>query len=711
MYRRLVIDGNECDLPKGDFSFSLVYEIGDGGSVSGAYAKRSVTLPATAVNDGIFSDWGAITNETAEAQEFKPFYYEEGGITILSGLAQLQSSPFQSDRYRYRAKQHKVDLYGSNADWGLLLKNTYLRDLSYTDIPYNTASVLTGWLADYDNGDEYGFTLIKWKEWNNPGQVDIDEFTPFLFIRTLLDKIFDSIGYTIQSDFFDTDMFKKLIFVIPPLQRYPEEFSLDYINIKAENDVPVVGPVTSNPYILPTQTQTPAIGANPYDTGTGIYTVPFTGYYEISVRYSLSNIIGNASFSIAVLINGISFIALPNPIIFGNIITSDSSYSGTTQVLYLNAGDQITLAVFEGTTVSYNSYIEFSVIGEADATFGNLLAWRYMVKDWKAIDFIMGLQHMFNLRFEPDIQEKIIRIEPADAYLYRERATLTTATETLNTGFYNNTLIDSTPKIDLNKDAELYNRVDFPEVEILDYITEGETEEATETGEPLGIFAAKYTLPLNRYNPTTQERENPFFAKTIHTIDNEIAAPGYPFPVQVALIYPQNYQLDPTATEANYDISPRILYFAGVRLAGFFDGWDGKINCTFAPTFPLAWPKSFMINYVSPLDVSLSFASETINGVQVPGLLESYHLQEYTRRRVGKRLECRFFWSLLDMLNLSFRRKVLIDGGQYILEKIDGFQPLNESSTKTFFQLDQYPEQEDVDAIGSTLVRGLVNPV
>jgi hypothetical protein len=202
-----------------------------------------------------------------------------------------------------------------------------------------------------------------------------------------------------------------------------------------------------------------------------------------------------------------------------------------------------------------------------------------------------------------------------------------------------------------------------------------------------------------------------FFAKTIHTIDNQIRATTTQVNIQVPLIYKQNYQLDPTATEAPTEIQPRILFFAGVRLAGFFAGWDGKINCAFSPGVPLGWPRAFMVNYQNSLDVSLSYANETVNGVEVPGLLRCFWLQDFARKRIGKRLEAYYFWKRLDILELSFRNKIRLESRNYVLQKIDGFKPLKDSSTKTILLLDQRPEQEDVDAVISSDLTGIVNPV
>ena len=116
-----------------------------------------------------------------------------------------------------------------------------------------------------------------------------------------------------------------------------------------------------------------------------------------------------------------------------------------------------------------------------------------------------------------------------------------------------------------------------------------------------------------------------------------------------------------------------------------------------------------MTNYNDARDFSLSFANESAGGIESIGLLEAFYLQQYARKRIGKRLEIPYFWDSLSILALSFRDKMFLDGQRYILQKIDGYKPLEDSPTKTVLVLDQSPEDEDKDAISGGLVVGIAN--
>lgn len=711
MYRRLTIGGTVVDLPQSGLSYSLVYEVTDEGFISGAYSKRSVELPSTGVNDALFNDWyaaGTVNHETAPI--YKPFVFEDGGVQILSGTAQLQSGILNSDRYRFGGKRYKVDLYGTNADWTIRLKDVRLRDLDFTAAVFDLSTVMAGWTARYDTGAYFGFTLIKWKEWDTPGQVNIDEFTPFLFIRSIIDKALDVIGYTLDSEFLNSDVFKRLILPIPILKRYPEEFSQDYINVDLEEPGTNLSS-TSNTYVFPNFTQ-PNLGT-PYNSATGFFVAPFTGYYEVQIRATVTSSVGTWGAFFSATVNGGTVPINNSETPFSQGITAppqtgNASGQAISDVVYLQAGDTISLLhVFGASDPSTIFAFSMNIRGEAEYAFGSILDFKYMLKNWKVIDLIKGLQHMFNLRFEANPLSGVLTIEPADPYLYRQYNAPTNVPQEVRNGFYEFPTVDSTQNLDLEPDAELINVSDVPQISIIGYKTNGETEEVKENNEIIKIYDAQYTLPQARFNDVIATIENPFFAKTIHTNDYEIQGTTAQTALQIPLIYPKNYELDPTADEINPDIEPRILYFIGIR--GLPS--DSLVKYGFTPVVELSPPLSFMVNYNQELDFSISFATETVNGQQVPGLFEAFWMQEYARKRIGKRLECFYFWDLLSINRLTFREKLRIDNTEWILQKIDGYNAQNDNSTKTVLVLEQGPTATDVAGTEYSGIKGIINPL
>ena len=441
--------------------------------------------------------------------------------------------------------------------------------------------------------------------------------------------------------------------------------------------------------------QVPNIGPNPYNPATGVYTVQNSGFYQIGA--SLQNVSGALNlYRMQVLKNGVPIYTTNSNFVaaggFMSIDILEQFVAGDTfqiQASAQNAGD-VNLG-------------NLSVVGEANLAFGGQWLWKYIIPEsWQVADFIIGLQEMFNLRFQSDTISKVVTIEPADDYFYQQ-LTPTPISGAIGPGFYQNSTEKKDQETDLSKAAELYNETNQPQTTIIAYKSDDDTVNDEEENEPLGFYSAQYVLPNNRFNNRTETKENTFFAKTLCTNDDTIQGSNSPFAPQIPLIYPNNYLIDPTAIEANYDVEPRILYFPGFRTTAV----DGSVDYEFLGA-DIAFAKAFMVNYQNSADWSISFADEVVQGVSVRGLLSSFWLQDFARKRIGKRLEFFYFWDKIRISNLSFREKFYLDGSLWILQEVDGFKPTTIQSTNTELLLDQAPTSEDLNNIENTALNALI---
>jgi len=212
-----------------------------------------------------------------------------------------------------------------------------------------------------------------------------------------------------------------------------------------------------------------------------------------------------------------------------------------------------------------------------------------------------------------------------------------------------------------------------------------------------------------------REWEVPFFVKTIHVSDVQAAYPNTRMIPQFPLIYPKNYVLDPTAIDADvdYDIEPRILFHMGRRVFLDTDVSDGLFELYDDATLigASSVPATFMVNYndTTGLDPSLSFANETLNGNVAIGLLQNYHLQNTLRQEIGEVRENYVRFNSIDNNNFTFRLKAFIDGQKYVVQEIEGFNPLTDSPTNFKFYFDIHPTAADVANIQNTPLTGVVS--
>ena len=130
-------------------------------------------------------------------------------------------------------------MISNNSSWFVRLGETRLSDLTDLVVPFTQANILTGFVSDPALRN-HGFTFIKLKEWENsvpyPPTVrylpSVFESTPVLYIKPLIEEAFNSVGYTIKSDFFDTDMFKKAVLPTFIPEKMPFGYNEEHLNTK-----------------------------------------------------------------------------------------------------------------------------------------------------------------------------------------------------------------------------------------------------------------------------------------------------------------------------------------------------------------------------------------------------------------------------------------------------------------------------------------------
>ena len=708
---KIIIDNQVVDLPVNDLNLNLTYSLKDrdGFAVNtGSRSEYSFELPSTHNNDVIFSRFYDVSEETGNKQVLLTASIEVNGLPFFSGLAQLTSTTIEPDLYYWKGKTYKVSFYGNNVDWVAQLKDKYLYQYDYGTHTFNSGTVLSSFSNVYT--DIYKYILIKWKNWSVSGEVQWSEFTPALFIKAILDRIFSDIGYTYISNFFSLDSAERLIMPVPLADKITDEqYGLDYLNVSA-NDTQVG---TTGGYsgfiILPTQTYAPAIGANPYNLVTGIYTVPVTGYYLLSVNCVIKNITTSAGARFGFSINGVipvtgfgqANLTPPQP------YTTNTTVSGE-EVYYLTAGDTVQLV---GTLVivapgTYDYTLDFNIIGEAEVTSGLQVEFKYFLnKDWNSLDFIKGLAHAFNLTFQTDVDNRTVTIEPADTYLNQSRP----AVQNNEQGFYETTILDLTEDVDLIKGGEIYSRSDINQLVKFSwqYDSNDPTLEALNGIEAVALHQARFTFIPNRFQKDEDLIENPFFSSTLVIADSTIQGANTTKTPMMPIIWSDNYLENTSVTEANYDIMPRLLATDKTD-----PEYNGTININDgATTNEYDTPIAYMVDYNNTTGdfMSLSFGSETVNGFYVQGLLERFYIAEFIRRQAGKEVECYIFWDALMIRQLDFRKRIKIHGDNYILQEINSFSVTSNESTKTYLIYDDLGNGTEQTQIQNTLLIGKLN--
>jgi hypothetical protein len=713
---KIYIDSKIADVSPDGVNLVLTYAIKQKEGIetnTGTRSEYAFEFPATKQNDEIFSRFFDVGEVTINKQIFLDARIEIDGMTFFTGKCQLQSANLTKDFYYWKGDKYKVAFFGNNVDWIIQLKDKYLSDYDFGTHTYTRNLIWTlYWGQIYPLGFTFKYILIKWKDWDVFQQVDPLESTPALFIKSIVDNIFASIGYTINSAFMSTTWFEKLVMPIPLPERFGDDFDAAYTRIEAEETI-VGFSAFSGTFISSTQTLAPTVGANPYNTGTGIYTAPFDGFYLVEFEFTVTNPAPAYGMVFNFIINGIP----PSVPTWGQIVispplpyTTDNVFKGE-YVYQLSAGDTIQIGmVFQGTG---DISAKLRITGETEIKDGSLIDFRYIVnKSWKSIDFLKGLAHAFNLVFETNTNTRIVTIEPADMYVEEDR---NPNIRRLNEGFYYTTLgqtTEKTPFIDLAKEGELESLIDFSSLFRLSwkYDSADPTVEALNgtNKDVLGLFESRFRYSANRFKDGETLIENPFFAATLMIADFEVISTPYEKTPMIPFIWKDNYLDAATSTsqEKNINVLPRIL------VSEFpFLPYNGNIRVfTGSIVQDLPCPLSYMIDYNDSdgYQMSLSFNNYQVSGREIKGLMERFYLKNLIRLQTGKRLQTFMFWDAVLLQNLTFRKKIRIHGDEYILQEINSFNVGQRSSTKTYLLYDGKGNGTEDSQIEDSEIKGLL---
>lgn len=714
----IYIDGIKADLPEKDLNLNLTFALKDRNGIainSGSRSEYSFDLPSTKQNDNIFSRFHDVGEVTLQRQDLLPAIIIVDGLPFFEGKAQVRSVTTQQDRFYWKGLSYKVSFYGNNVDWVADMRNKFIYELDFGTFTFGRNENYLAYNNNYDNGDSYATGIIKFKNYSGtPQRIDtFKDSTPLLFIKTILDKIFNSIGYTYQSNFFNTNWFKQLVLPIPmnPDKVENAQYGIDYLNVDVRDLGTPIPQVGGGGFTF-TQVTTPPL-ANPFNVLTSQYIVPIDGYYLMSFILEVYNVgATGCGVELTFHLNG-----APTTFTIGEAgplgvppYFSDQFIRRNILVTF-NAGDVLEffwtgqLGSPVGSS-SGNFDFYWQIIGEPLINTSILLNFSYIIdQQWRQLDLIKGLAHLFNLTFETNVALRTVTIEPADNYLLQD---YDVPISSIEQGFYNKSFSDLTRNVDLNVKGELFNIDDFERSIQFIYREDSNdpTVEALNQGQNVPMAGAQFNFPVSRLKNGVTDIENPFFSATVLYADPAVKS-ATSNPVYIPFIWPENFFESPSATIANYKVNPRILikyknYLTdNVVYVRALDPAGSGTNVN------IEFPQMFMTNFYEFNNEYMSLAFNTItttNGVQMKGLLERFYLAEMIRRMYGKQMEVYMFWDVLMLNNLTFRDTIQIHGDNYILNEINSFSVVNQRSTKTYLTYDAKGDGTEVNNIQNSII-------
>jgi hypothetical protein len=543
---------------------------------------------------------------------------------------------------------------------------------------------------------------MKWKAWENETFIVNNEMTPAIFVWQVLEKAFLNRGYQLNS-IFKTDPFNRLI--IPMGLELGADYLNDFVNLRASSPSPsLLSNSNPSPILI---TFTDETTSPNFDTGgnyaSGVYTVPITATYTLKAELNIatSTIIPTPTDEVLVgwEINGVFE--------EGEDLGQETDFDDSVIIEFITdlvEGDLVRFVVKHnncGFLMGLNGSIE--IIGsKAIFETGRTFDLQYVIPiSWYVRDVIADLTTIFNLAWETNVLSKQVYAYPKDDYTLRYRADATGAISlTTFEGFFK-----GSDKYDLNtRDVEGsdFQILDgYKSSQVLAYSTDDDTTNKEEERRGVNIYSGGYNFHQDRFDNGVEFIYTKFFAKTIHISDVDITSGGI-YGAQMPLVFGDDYNTV-TDAEPNYNLAPRLLYYAGRRngLDGYIRLYDDTSSASSAFDFPAA----FMVNYNDPsgADFNLSFSDEVTNFSNVmQGIFKTFHLQTYKRIELGKVYTTFAKLKIKDITQLSFRRKGIIGSSNFIIQSIE-YNPKSNSPAKTVLLYDEKPNVNDLTKVSNTI--------
>ena len=541
--------------------------------------SKAFNLPATKRNNQIFDNIFEITR-TDTGLNFNPYkrtkaILKQDGFLLFEGYLRMLDISDKSGETSYN-----VNLYSEVVALADVLGDKTFSELDFTELDhqYNDTEIKNSWnnagtgiSYTYPNtsGFRDDYTTLKYPfvDWNHQFTLSgininyssiTDIFRPFINIKYLIDRIFQEVPFTYESEFFDTDDFKKL-----------------YMDFNwGADDIPV----SSNPF---------GIFSSALNTPTGVFAG--TSFTPLVIENFPASIFAAAppdyNFTTHILTNTVLNTAYE--IYYTFEVKNTDTVNRTVELQWLAAGvvfdssGIVTLIPNQTYTFTGTIQIPPLAVGEtvqpqfkADAAGviqqkDTQLTWGLTVSNFISMlnslrgetgqwNFLKGLMTMFNLVTLPDEDNPSnIKIEP-----YKDIFVSSGVAAPPNFFDVTSTELDWTDKIDVSE-MKLIPLTDLNKKTIFKFV-EDEDDYAFNVYKNANnhLYGSK-KYDASEFTILAGEDEiiaEPFAATVIKPLDTFV--PDF--------ITPALYSMTEDGTSEGFENSPRIMYNNGVKtIAGY----------------------------------------------------------------------------------------------------------------------------------------------
>jgi len=427
--------------------------------------SKTLTLPGTKVNNTLFTYIFDVALDILGNGQFAPSFNpnKKADVVVLNdGLEQLRGfiRLIQINVLDKNLIEYECSLHGQTADLFTSLGNAKLSELDFSEYNHNldqtnvsnswdTSIIKNGVSQPFAYGNGYVYAQILNRRSNGSTNVDnwkVDDHIVSLYAKTVIDKIFNNVGYQYTDDsIFNTDRFKRLIIPYNNFGLNVDETAVTNRLFQAQ----LSAAFTANKGdVIPFNNDSTGgnfdNGSN-YNVSTYKFKAPLSGRYEFyvylngsSVINLLSSYLTYASATFNIYVNG--NIKGQITIVSDNYTNSTGSFtfnfdSANYNYVDLYKNDEVEIR-YEDTYIKINGLIYPSALGTTNSLYLNTNSFfynkvsadtyaynntiefsKFFSNDYTQKELILSFVKMFNLYIEPNYDNpKTLRIVPRDEF-------------------------------------------------------------------------------------------------------------------------------------------------------------------------------------------------------------------------------------------------------------------------------------------------------
>lgn len=678
---KLTIGGKDIDVSRVEqLRLSITKSIADIRDItkSNSSFTKTMIVPGTKSNDIALGFGQEVNSVNAISQNSKPeAILEVSGTTVIKGFARSIKRVIKN---KSRTHEYHIQLIGDNGDWKHDINGLSITDLDYSEFDhvYNKSNIDASELIDGSGvpltKPDIVYPLINYgatgdmphpvpSEQQKHG-VTVGNRFPAIQKRSILKKIFNSVGLKIVSTFVDSDFFRGQY--IPFTNKaliHPESYrgpKLIRIGVSDENV-----------FLMDDETTAPN-----FDTGDNYEEVSFTTQLSPSfTRFEFAYTVPEDSFQNFIL--EVDFASLGGGGVFGNFMEInivdpngfETQFKSSTPIFPGNVPPPsgFKLRVETGMRFFKAGSIVFPIFGQPnmkvripDSVFynevllnvleGHALDMGVNLPDIDQIDFIRAIRDEFNLMILTDTESREVFIEPHDDF-YQARA------------------IDWTGKLDKSRDEEIKDLNDqIAKTVKYAYRPDGNDKLVEQVNLHTDIdLASTEIVSDNKFTEGSQTIGDSLFSPTLMDFWAYIGL----FSVRVPRLnkevseYPGE---SPQSTKFGF----RSLFYDGVKALPSGESWffDGVERFDF--------PNFYSVDEINDNDNSLYWSDTT----RSRGLFEKFHRNRFEIINKGKLYTAFYDLKDTDISLLDFRVPILVVDTYYLLNKIINYSPLSSGTTQ-----------------------------